>query len=386
MSKFYILLALSLLSLPMYAQWGNISPATGQVMDMMFLNEDTGFVAISNWNANTGDVYRTTDKGDNWTKIFTMTGSLKSVYFLSYNEGYIATGTDDICQRTMDGGASWVPFNSIMFNYGKLRFRDATYGFGLNGGSADVSYTRDGGSTWASYPIGRFAEGIDDYSSPNSNAAFVMTWNGIVYKSTNDTSWTYQSQLPGAKGIDFIDENIGYLITQGQLYETSDGGVNWNSISTNGGYDIAYAGNTLYLVDGSASIRKSTDGGLSFSQMTGTNNNIEDVQIIGNEAYAFGPVYRLGASTGPVGVNDLSNAIPAIALYPNPAKGNFSIDLGEQYENINVQITDLTGREVASYSFSQSEQIDLEIDEAPGVYLVIVNAGDKQSVVRFVYE
>jgi hypothetical protein len=75
-----------------------------------------------------------------------------------------------------------------------------------------------------------------------------------------------------------------------------------------------------------------------------------------------------------------------LAVYPNPTTGNFTIDLGEVHENTLVLITDLSGKQILSKTFTQSQVLSLSIEAAAGIYTVSVQAGDKISMIRLVKE
>lgn len=74
------------------------------------------------------------------------------------------------------------------------------------------------------------------------------------------------------------------------------------------------------------------------------------------------------------------------ALYPNPTKGNFTVDLGNKYEKINIIVTDIYGRVIQQKVFIQQELLNISVDKAKGIYLVKIESGDKQAVIRLIKE
>ena len=76
----------------------------------------------------------------------------------------------------------------------------------------------------------------------------------------------------------------------------------------------------------------------------------------------------------------------SLLVYPNPTDGSFIIDLGLNYEAISVSITDLNGKEIQSNKYNNSELLNLEIHEPVGVYLLIIESGEKKAVIRLVKE
>ncbi|WP_338359917.1 T9SS type A sorting domain-containing protein, partial [Yeosuana marina] len=73
-----------------------------------------------------------------------------------------------------------------------------------------------------------------------------------------------------------------------------------------------------------------------------------------------------------------------LLVYPNPIKDSFSIDLGHVYENTNVSIADINGRQIISKSFYQTQTINFPFNASAGIYLVEVNSGAKKSVFKLV--
>ena len=79
--------------------------------------------------------------------------------------------------------------------------------------------------------------------------------------------------------------------------------------------------------------------------------------------------------------NDFDNEF---LLYPNPTEGNFIINLGKTYENITATLTDLRGTKIQSKVYRKIETLNLNIDASTGVYLLIIESGDRKSIMRLV--
>lgn len=73
-----------------------------------------------------------------------------------------------------------------------------------------------------------------------------------------------------------------------------------------------------------------------------------------------------------------------ISIYPNPTKGNFSIDLGSKFNSVKVNITDLSGRLVQSKEFKDTDLLKLNIDAPAGIYLMKIESDKSRAVVRLV--
>ncbi|MEQ8907806.1 MAG: T9SS type A sorting domain-containing protein [Vicingaceae bacterium] len=76
-----------------------------------------------------------------------------------------------------------------------------------------------------------------------------------------------------------------------------------------------------------------------------------------------------------------------LSVFPNPNNGAFNIRFDREVENTQIRITDISGRSVFEGGFSKQQSINLnpQIIES-GVYLLFIQAGDKQTVKRLVIQ
>jgi hypothetical protein len=86
-----------------------------------------------------------------------------------------------------------------------------------------------------------------------------------------------------------------------------------------------------------------------------------------------------------VGVDE-NNFGNKLSLFPNPTDGDFSIDLGENYQRITITITDIVGKVIQSNTYNESQLLNLELEEPAGVYLIDIKSKDKKTVIRLVKE
>lgn len=76
--------------------------------------------------------------------------------------------------------------------------------------------------------------------------------------------------------------------------------------------------------------------------------------------------------------NDFSNLV----VYPNPTDGNFTVDLGQTYDQITIQITNSLGQVVENSVYSELQLIDIQLEAESGIYFVeiITNEGLRSKV------
>ncbi len=75
-----------------------------------------------------------------------------------------------------------------------------------------------------------------------------------------------------------------------------------------------------------------------------------------------------------------------LKLYPNPTVGSFSIDLGQTYKFTSIRITDLIGKTIQSQSFTNSQILNLNINESAGIYLLLIESTDKKAIIKLIKE
>jgi hypothetical protein len=95
-------------------------------------------------------------------------------------------------------------------------------------------------------------------------------------------------------------------------------------------------------------------------------------------------LYNLNCVPCALGINEynLSNFI----CYPNPTKGNFSVDLDKTYNSVLVTITDLSGRLIESKEYNGTKLLNLKIDEPAGMYLMRIETGDQKALIKLIKE
>jgi TATA-box binding protein (TBP) (component of TFIID and TFIIIB) len=75
-----------------------------------------------------------------------------------------------------------------------------------------------------------------------------------------------------------------------------------------------------------------------------------------------------------------------LKVYPNPTKGNFSVDLGTIYKNTYIKITDISGRLIDTQTISESKVLNLSIKAPAGLYIISVQSGNRKAFIRLMKE
>jgi len=74
-----------------------------------------------------------------------------------------------------------------------------------------------------------------------------------------------------------------------------------------------------------------------------------------------------------------------LTLFPNPTEnGNITIDLGKIYEEVDVKIINIKGKEVLKEEYISQQKLTIKLDAPAGVYFVTVSSENQKAVFRLV--
>jgi hypothetical protein len=83
-----------------------------------------------------------------------------------------------------------------------------------------------------------------------------------------------------------------------------------------------------------------------------------------------------------LGINENSFA-HEVAVYPNPTQGRVTINMTAVYGQLNVQVTDLTGRVLQRKNFTNKQRLNLYLGEKRGIYIIKVrNQKNKKAIIK----
>ncbi|MFZ4591274.1 MAG: YCF48-related protein [Ignavibacteria bacterium] len=171
--------------------------------------------------------------------------------------------------------SSWIRQDSLInYNY-TISFANEMTGF-YSGVRKRIHKTSNGGQNWFEL-LSSDSSNYRKVFCLDANNIFAGTTNNNFYVSTNSgLSWTKIPVVTGGTTLSSIfmcDLNTGYLTnyipTQSNVLKTTNGGVNWNIVTTSPSFGVL---NELYCVSkdtlfvcGSLSVSRSQNGGLSWN-------------------------------------------------------------------------------------------------------------------------
>ncbi len=75
-----------------------------------------------------------------------------------------------------------------------------------------------------------------------------------------------------------------------------------------------------------------------------------------------------------------------LVVYPNPSLGNFKVKFGKVVKNAVLQVTDIQGKLVCTKETQNSAEASIELNEAPGIYSLLIISKNYLKAVRLIIE
>ncbi|MEO8664000.1 MAG: YCF48-related protein [Ignavibacteria bacterium] len=383
-----------------YSQWIAQSSGTGSfLVDVEFLNRNTGWAvgdggviikttnAGINWlsipNPTMGKplfsihivdsnicyvvgwfetIIKTTNGGNNWIEIrnggFGFGSSYEAVFFIDENTGWIA-GTGQKILRTTNGGDSIITQPLFAGNLHDMYFKDALTGI-VTGSGTDMFKTTNGGLNWINIemPIGTRIPTFYKISFVGNQFGWVAGSDNRIFRTTNfGDTWDSISAVPvssltsSMRFIEFSSERTGFAGgEQGYLYKSTNEGIEW--VRENSGIFPPAMMQSMYMyndslgwiVGGGGKIIKTTNGGQTIVNISGTTNIVPKKFSLSQN-------------------------------YPNPFNPSTSINYSlAQPGFVQLKIYDIRGKDIKSFinDFMNAGNYTLDIDDAglnSGIYI-----------------
>jgi len=300
---------------------------SGTATDLDFVSPSTGFAVsgVSESSTGGGVIERTTDSANSWTQVGSASHGLNAITFVTPTQGF-AVGDNDTLLASSDGGSTWtaqpltLPAGSGPFNLSAISCSSATTCLISTVDGKELIRTADGGMTGTivnpssqllfdvafstgSNVVGVGADGATVLSAdggqtfPNvissdlgfdlntsgagilaggvAGSAYIPGASGRIAATTNDgASWSLL-RVPTTNDVSdvaFPTTSDGFeLESDGTLRTTTNAGVSWASQDTgvSGAVALAATSPENVLLIGPRGVNRSTDGGSSFSSVSG---------------------------------------------------------------------------------------------------------------------
>lgn len=405
--------ALGFINAQGWNQVGSI-PNSPRYDDICFLTNEIGWAVNSR-----GEIYKTTDGGEQWEEKFNSSYYLRAIDFVDENIGYVGT-LDNVLLQTVDGGETWIEIQDRIDNFntsicGLSHAGNNVYGVGFWGYPAYFIKSKDGGETWTHQDLSEFADGLVECHFLDENVGFIggidQDSGGVILKTTDGgESWNrIYTTDQGAEYIwklDFVTENIIYGAVEnmsgrpGTIVKSEDAGDSWTIHEVDSIYlDLQGIGfldeNIGWVGPRNNPMYQTNDGGLSWERKNNLPNNINRIirlesgflNASGSRFYTYRD--SLLSSTD---LNVSNEEVHSFSLFPNPVIDHFNlnVNLGTS-TTIRLDIFDQNGRLVNHIFHGRSPKgphkfvVNLEdIEITSGVYFLSLRTNEGFSIKKFI--
>lgn len=238
-------------------------------------------------------VYKSLDKGENWTSI---NGNLPTTtvpysLLVQGSEIYGVTRGGDVI-RSLDGGVNWenksegisdIPFPHIISTNSKIY---------VAGGKSKLYESSDKGDSWTEISLPSEANDTV-WDMKILNGVFYIAIGNVVYVSIDNLNSWSQNNVESLASITNLDQHDGtmYATTYGGMYyTTNDNGENWilhrNEKTESHILDLLFIeGKTIMSTEDG--IYESFNNGISWSENNTGFNGLIITDIASNENYLF---------------------------------------------------------------------------------------------------
>ena len=374
------------------AQWYKQQiPVNKPVTGIKFLDTLNGWASTGNLQnptpQDTGFIIHTTNGGAIWyIQSYKIAVQFSAFAMVNNLTGYASGDSiDNIAGtaklfKTTNGGINWfnVPIAYNMF-VSRLFFLSPDTGWETDNSasSPEARLTTDGGYTWLQRVSGMTDYPTRDVYFLNYNTGFCVS-GGQIYKTTNaGLNWNFvYDNVSGIYSVLFVNESIGWIgIFNKQIKYTTNGGSSWNNqilppMAGTSVYSLALISDSiLYAGQVYDFIFRTNNRGLNWGYQTDTSNSVY-MSIIDS----------LHGWTGDLGISHTSNGGGTI-IYVGII--NISDEIPQQYKLFQnfpnpfnqVKIYDVSGKEMTLWK--SNEQL------SAGTHEIKFDAGALASGVYF---
>ena len=323
----------------------------GKQDDIFFVNSIIGY-----YGNGAGKIFRTTDGGTTWTRVFEQKGTF--VRCLAFTDerhgvvgnigpGYFPGVTDSTpIYRTEDGGQTWTAVTTIagksvvglcafdviqvpFVNAGNLDYRPRIIGVGRVGGPTAYIWSEDLGKTWKQGTLPDIAAMAFDVKFLDDQHGFIasathadVSQSRAQILATDDGGATWREVYTSTRPyeltwkLSFPSRDVGYCSIQSYnpdpsaskrfVAKTTDGGKTWTELDLVVDprfreFGIAFLDENVGWVGGVPHGLGTTDGGKSWTKVN-FGNAVNKIRLIrsadGVTGYAIGQnVYRMQIAT-----------------------------------------------------------------------------------------
>jgi len=377
--------------------WENINRGiTSDVYQLGFINSFDGYAITGQWYPH--ELLITNNGGYTWT-VDTIVGN--GPFYRMYVDGESIYLLNDFSQlmKTNNGGDDWVLLDvpDISTNYSDMQFVTNSTGY-LCDSDGLLLKTIDGGNTWVDKSLnGNF--NLNTLFFVNENTGWMFDIQArVVLRTTNggdDWEFTFLGDYFDyqPRSIFFVNENLGYATTtEGVLFKTFDGGINWEEFS----FIRGNISTKCYFINevegwyiGSSTVYHTFDGGTSWINQQSLDATINDMFFLNNQGWLGGRNGLVATTNFTVNVNELGEIIPSASIFPNPAHDEIEVKLYDKSDRIkDIKIFNIQGKQIIHFdNLLKQNRVNINISELmDGTYIIHITSDKSKNLVKFIVQ
>ena len=197
---------------------------------------DSGFGRINFVNNSVGWAgnFRTTNDGESWEyrkfNFPPLESTIDRIWFTDSITGYAIS--DRTILKTVDAGDFWSIQTKVPCGFLQdIKFYNSQIGYACGYGGT-IFYTSDGGENWYRYGEG-ITNNLQDVDFIDKNDGWTVGYYGTILHTNNGGNDWEKQILPEEcdsiyiRGVDFIDNETGWVAGAGYILKTENGGKDW---------------------------------------------------------------------------------------------------------------------------------------------------------------
>ena len=270
----------------------------------------------------------------------------------------------------------------LMVLSAKSQCQDSIYinGHTINAGVSGVNYVWYKGDVRVGFPNVIPGATGQTYSPTDFTSSYSLTTFSSSGTACNDTSiavfidtncraYFYPTQSTPGQVI-LVDSSYGAGGGMTFVWNFGDGNTAFtqyptHTYATHGSYQVS-----LYIYD----------------SLSGCSNFYHDTLTVDSSG-----ILRAGFSVSVIkaGVASLTerNQLENITMFPNPATNSVNLNFGKVYDELFIQVVDITGKRVYSNTVSHKEKIEINTSKlVSGIYMVHLTSGNSSSMQKLIVE
>lgn len=332
-----------------------------------------------------GRIFKSADKGKNWTVINTpaTSNNYLSFDFKNDNEGMVVFSNtaegEKFVYTTVNGGADWTQQTSGEYWFLRQIKYDASRNIYFSTSSFGLAYSSDNGATWTRHPsfINISLGGLQIL--PN-NKVLIGGWGSIYF------AYNYTDTNPTVTSADSPDNNKINVYFSDDI-DAASGSVASKFLVLRAIHDesgiktdtIPVASAVVDAVD-KKKIVLTTAEDVPFDTIT-----VRTYEIVSSQGI---PVLFSGAGsraqfikTNNTGLDDVS--AKSLRVYPNPAKDIVNIELNENLPVSGLKIFNATGQLIYQHQYfnlNRGSKITIPLNMNSGVYYLQITNQNGQTI------